>query len=162
MVKHKTGTRQEWMAARLKLLAAEKELTHRSDALALQRARRLAECHVVKEAVNCRKAGVASARSVAALSLEGVEELRHEGSVDVFKGEARGCLAEVAGCKPKEEPEGVTVGGDGVGARRPLLNKSVDEEALQERLERHGRTRFARLSRPVARLSNSGTASRYQ
>ena len=37
MVKHKTGTRQEWMAARLKLLAAEKELTHRSDALALQR-----------------------------------------------------------------------------------------------------------------------------
>jgi predicted dithiol-disulfide oxidoreductase (DUF899 family) len=37
MVNHKTGTRQEWMAARLKLLAAEKELTRRSDALALQR-----------------------------------------------------------------------------------------------------------------------------
>lgn len=37
MAMHKTGTREEWMAARLKLLAAEKELTRRSDALALQR-----------------------------------------------------------------------------------------------------------------------------
>jgi predicted dithiol-disulfide oxidoreductase (DUF899 family) len=37
MTTHKTGTRDEWMAARLKLLAAEKELTRRSDALALQR-----------------------------------------------------------------------------------------------------------------------------
>lgn len=31
---HKIGTRQEWLAARLDLLAAEKDLTHRSDALA--------------------------------------------------------------------------------------------------------------------------------
>ena len=37
MTRHRTGTREEWMAARLQLLAAEKELTHRSDALALQR-----------------------------------------------------------------------------------------------------------------------------
>jgi predicted dithiol-disulfide oxidoreductase (DUF899 family) len=34
---HKTGTRQEWLAARLELLKAEKELTHRSDELARQR-----------------------------------------------------------------------------------------------------------------------------
>jgi predicted dithiol-disulfide oxidoreductase (DUF899 family) len=37
MTKHMTGTREQWMAARLKLLAAEKELTRRSDELALQR-----------------------------------------------------------------------------------------------------------------------------
>jgi predicted dithiol-disulfide oxidoreductase (DUF899 family) len=37
MTMHKTGTRAEWLAARLDLLAAEKELTRRSDALALQR-----------------------------------------------------------------------------------------------------------------------------
>lgn len=37
MTQHKTGTRDEWMAARLGLLAAEKELTRRSDELALQR-----------------------------------------------------------------------------------------------------------------------------
>ena len=34
---HKTGTRDEWLAARLTLLEAEKELTRRSDELARQR-----------------------------------------------------------------------------------------------------------------------------
>jgi predicted dithiol-disulfide oxidoreductase (DUF899 family) len=37
MTKHKTGTREEWLAARLELLKAEKELTRRSDELALMR-----------------------------------------------------------------------------------------------------------------------------
>ena len=34
---HKTGTREEWLAARLELLAAEKDLTQRGDELARQR-----------------------------------------------------------------------------------------------------------------------------
>jgi predicted dithiol-disulfide oxidoreductase (DUF899 family) len=37
MTTHATGTREQWLAARLALLEAEKELTRRSDALALQR-----------------------------------------------------------------------------------------------------------------------------
>ncbi len=37
MTDHKTGTREEWLAARLKLLEAEKELTRRSDELARRR-----------------------------------------------------------------------------------------------------------------------------
>src|SRR6266487_4708814 len=37
MTKHKTGTREQWLAARLELLQAEKELTHRSDELARRR-----------------------------------------------------------------------------------------------------------------------------
>jgi len=37
MTTHLTGTRDEWLAARLKLLAAEKELTRRSDEIAQQR-----------------------------------------------------------------------------------------------------------------------------
>jgi predicted dithiol-disulfide oxidoreductase (DUF899 family) len=37
MTKHITGTREEWLAARLDLLAAEKELTRRSDEIALRR-----------------------------------------------------------------------------------------------------------------------------
>jgi predicted dithiol-disulfide oxidoreductase (DUF899 family) len=37
MAKHKTGTREEWLHARLDLLKAEKELTRRSDELAQQR-----------------------------------------------------------------------------------------------------------------------------
>src|SRR5690349_3877926 len=37
MTTHLTGTREEWLAARLELLTAEKELTHRSDELAERR-----------------------------------------------------------------------------------------------------------------------------
>src|SRR5258707_8268500 len=37
MTDHKTGTRQEWLAARLELLEAEKALTRRSDELARRR-----------------------------------------------------------------------------------------------------------------------------
>jgi predicted dithiol-disulfide oxidoreductase (DUF899 family) len=37
MTTHRTGTREEWLAARLPLLAAEKELTRRSDELAQRR-----------------------------------------------------------------------------------------------------------------------------
>lgn len=37
MTRHKTGTREEWLAARIELLKAEKELTRRGDELALQR-----------------------------------------------------------------------------------------------------------------------------
>jgi predicted dithiol-disulfide oxidoreductase (DUF899 family) len=37
MTTHRTGTREEWLAARLELLEAEKELTHRGDELARRR-----------------------------------------------------------------------------------------------------------------------------
>src|SRR6266513_2332494 len=37
MTDHKTGTRQDWLAARLELLEAEKELTRRGDELARRR-----------------------------------------------------------------------------------------------------------------------------
>jgi predicted dithiol-disulfide oxidoreductase (DUF899 family) len=37
MTEHNTGTREQWLKARLELLKAEKELTHRSDELARQR-----------------------------------------------------------------------------------------------------------------------------
>ena len=37
MTDHKTGTREQWLAARLELLPSEKELTRRSDELARRR-----------------------------------------------------------------------------------------------------------------------------
>ena len=37
MTKHPTGTREEWLAARIELNEAEKELTRRSDELARRR-----------------------------------------------------------------------------------------------------------------------------
>jgi predicted dithiol-disulfide oxidoreductase (DUF899 family) len=39
MTRHTVGTRDEWRAARIALLDAEKELTRRSDELARQRQR---------------------------------------------------------------------------------------------------------------------------
>ena len=48
MTSHKFGTREEWLAARLELLDAEKELTRRSDEVARQRRRK------------CRLTGVSS------------------------------------------------------------------------------------------------------
>lgn len=41
MMKHKTGTRKEWLAARLKLLEAEKDLTRGSQDLDEQLKHRL-------------------------------------------------------------------------------------------------------------------------
>jgi predicted dithiol-disulfide oxidoreductase (DUF899 family) len=37
MTTHKTGTREQWLAARLELLEAEKELTRRGDDVARRR-----------------------------------------------------------------------------------------------------------------------------
>ena len=37
MTTHKTGTRDEWLAARLELLDAEKQLTRRGDEVARRR-----------------------------------------------------------------------------------------------------------------------------
>jgi predicted dithiol-disulfide oxidoreductase (DUF899 family) len=37
MTTYKTGTREEWLAARLEVLKAEKELTHHSDQVAQMR-----------------------------------------------------------------------------------------------------------------------------
>src|SRR5688572_28667419 len=48
MTRHRTGTRKEWLAARLELLEAEKELTRRSDDLA-QRRRELPWVRIDKE-----------------------------------------------------------------------------------------------------------------
>jgi predicted dithiol-disulfide oxidoreductase (DUF899 family) len=49
MTKHRTGTREEWLAARLELLEAEKELTRRSDELARRRQQELPWVRINKE-----------------------------------------------------------------------------------------------------------------
>ncbi len=59
MTTHLTGTRGEWLAARLKLLAAEKEHTHRGDELARQR-QALPWVRVDKEYQFDTDAGIAS------------------------------------------------------------------------------------------------------
>jgi predicted dithiol-disulfide oxidoreductase (DUF899 family) len=56
MAKHITGTREEWLAARLQLLEAEKELTRRSDEVA-QRRQQLPWVRVDKEYRSRRRKG---------------------------------------------------------------------------------------------------------
>src|SRR4029453_5442385 len=63
MAKHTTGTREEWLAARLDLLAAEKELTRRSDELARRR-QELPWARVHKEARFETEDGSASLRDL--------------------------------------------------------------------------------------------------
>jgi predicted dithiol-disulfide oxidoreductase (DUF899 family) len=63
MAKHKIGTRNEWLAARRKLLKQEKALTHRSDELALKRQ----ELPWVKVVKNYRFATVTGEASLADL-----------------------------------------------------------------------------------------------
>ena len=48
MTKHMTGTREEWLAARLELLKEEKELTRRNDELA-QRWQKLSWVRIDKD-----------------------------------------------------------------------------------------------------------------
>ncbi len=63
MTDHKTGTRQEWLAARLELLEAEKALTRRSDELARQR-RQLPWVRVEKDYRFATEDGDASLRDL--------------------------------------------------------------------------------------------------
>jgi predicted dithiol-disulfide oxidoreductase (DUF899 family) len=49
MTKHMTGTREQWLAARLELLKEEKELTRRSDELARRRQQELPWVRINKE-----------------------------------------------------------------------------------------------------------------
>jgi predicted dithiol-disulfide oxidoreductase (DUF899 family) len=68
MSKHITGTREQWLAARLDLLKAEKELTRQSDALARQRqqlpwVRVDKEYHFESEAGDVRLADLFKGRS---------------------------------------------------------------------------------------------------
>src|SRR3954447_20798219 len=60
---HTTGTREEWLEARLPLLEAEKELTRRSDELARQR-QELPWVRVEKDYRFATDAGAASLRDL--------------------------------------------------------------------------------------------------
>src|SRR5580765_4025926 len=63
MTAHRTGTREEWLEARLKLLDAEKDLTRRSDELARRR-QELPWVRVTKEYVLETDEGTASLKDL--------------------------------------------------------------------------------------------------
>jgi hypothetical protein len=137
----------------------------REDPLAQQGVGRLRERDVAEEGVERRTAGIAAARGVAALALEGIEELAEEGGVEVGEREAGGGTAEARGGEAQEQAEGVAVGGHRVRARPPLLQQAIGKEGLQERGKiggAHGASSRGPVARSVASWRSSGTASTYQ
>ncbi len=78
MTTHKTGTREEWLAARLGLLKAEKDLSRRSDELARQRQElpwvrvtRRTDSRPMKGAPHCQASSEGSRSSSSTISCSG-------------------------------------------------------------------------------------------
>ena len=71
-------------------------------------------------------------------------------------------LAGAALGEAEQQPEGVPIGGDGVGAGPALADQPLGEEALHDRSERAHRRAARRSRRAATRLSSSGAADRYQ
>ena len=76
---------------------------------------------------------------------------------DTFKN------ASLPGFEAEQQPEGVAISSDGVGACLALADEPVGEERLKGRGERrHRAASKAASNRSAARRSSSGEAERYQ
>jgi hypothetical protein len=128
-------TRKEFHWTPLESLARNGE-----DPLTEQGMRRLRQRDVLEKAVNGGQARIAGTSTVLAFFFKVFEELRHESCVDILDGEAGRRLVKAHRREAQQEPEGVAVGGDGVGARLPLTDEAIDEEALKQRLKSHHRS----------------------
>ena len=127
MTKHTTGTRDEWLAARLELLEAEKELTRRSDELA-QRRQELPWVRVDKDYRfdtdgGTRLAGGPLPRALAAPRLPLHVRARLHRGLPVLLGD-RGRLQR--GRRPPREPRRRIVGGVARAAREAAGVQAAD------------------------------------
>ena len=86
MTDHKTGTREQWLTARLELLEAEKALTRRSDELARRR-QELPWVRVEKDYRFTTEDGDASLRCVSSFSASSSSSraARHSSRVPVLR-----------------------------------------------------------------------------
>src|SRR5260221_334843 len=91
------------------------------------------------------------------------QEVCDERGVQVDEVELAGLVAGAAGGEAEQQPQGVAVGGDGVGAGVALADEPLGEVGLQGRGERaHACLPAACSRRWAASDSSSGTADRYQ
>jgi hypothetical protein len=84
-----------------------------------------------EEAADGGQAGVAGADAVVALNLEVGEEVADQSGVEIAQIELVGRLAGALLRVAQEQPPGVPVGGDGVGAGLALVAEPLGEERLQ-------------------------------
>ena len=86
------------------------------------------ECRVAVHRVDRREAGVAGSGAVAPFDFEVVEERSDHRGVEVVEVEfARRLPAALRG-EGEQQPEGVAIGGDGVGAGPLLVDEALGEE----------------------------------
>jgi hypothetical protein len=118
---------------------------------------------VVEERADGGPAGVSGAYAVFSFGLQVLEETADEGGVEIGQVETVGGFAGSDVGVAQQEPPGVAVGGDGVGAGPSLADEAFGVVGLEGGGERaHGRPSFACWRRPAARASSSGEADRYQ
>lgn len=109
------------------------------------------------------EAGVAGGGAVVPFGFEVVEKPSDEGGVKLTDIKIGWVGVGVVGGVGDEEPEGVSVGGDGVRAGGSLFDEPVTEERLKGRSEcGHESTPAAASSRSAANPRSSGVASKYQ
>ncbi len=147
MTTHMTGTREEWLAARLELLEAEKELTRRSDELARRRQElpwvRIDKEYRFETDEGERLAGGPLQRALAAPRLPLHVRARLHGGLSVLLGD-RGRVRRLR--RPPGEPRRHAFGGVAGAAREAAGVQAADgvdvslgvlaRQRLQLRLQR--------------------------
>ena len=127
MTTHMTGTREEWLAARLELLEAEKELTRRSDELARRRQAlpwvRVDKDIPIRDRRRDRLAGRSFPRALAAPRLPLHVRARLHGGVPVLLGD-RGRVRRFR--RPPGQPRRHAVGGVARAAREAAGVQAAD------------------------------------
>ena len=128
--------------------------------------RRCFEGNVVEERVDGRQTKVPRSRRHVANLLQFIEEINHQGRVDVFERQRRRRPAQPLLRKLQQQAKRVAVGSNRVGARLTLLHQALCEEAFQQgresRLTRHDDSPQRRSSRAIACAISSGQLLRYQ
>jgi hypothetical protein len=91
----------------------------------------LFECHVLKKGVNGRQANVATPGSVIALLFQVSEKATNKRRIQVLDRQSRGRLMQMLLREFQEEPEGVSITGNRMGAGVALAHEAVGKKGLQ-------------------------------
>ena len=106
---------------------------------------------------------VAGADAVVAVPFEVIQEGAHQRSVEIGNIELPRLLVRPIGSIAEQEPDGVTVGSDGVRARAALPHQPVREERLECGSQpAHGLPPKRSSRRAAANSISSGAADKYQ
>src|SRR6202049_2565293 len=104
---------------------------------------------------------VSCPHGVSAITFEVVQERPDQGGVKVLEPKAGWGFAGLSFDETEQEAKGVSVSGDGVGARPALGHEPLGEERFECGGQRAHGCSFA-PRRAAARASSSGAADKYQ